>query len=98
MRHYIAVVHKDATSCFGVFFPDVKGVFTAGDTLDEAFQQAREVLEFAAESWTEDTACEFPEPRTIDELRRDPEFVEASKDAILMAIPFGHAPVHLAAE
>ena len=79
MRHYIAIVHKDETSCYGVLFPDVKGVFTAGDTLDEAFLQAREVLEFAAESWVEDTASDFPEPRTIDELRRDPDFLEASR-------------------
>lgn len=98
MQHYIAVVHKDETSCFGVFFPDVKGVFTAGDTLDDAFRQAREVLEFAAESWIEDTASEFPEPRTIDELRDDPEFIEASKDAILMAVPFDRARAPMAAE
>lgn len=98
MRHYIAVVHKDETSCYGVQFPDVKGVFTAGDTLDEAFQQAREVLEFAAESWLEDTASDFPEPRSIDELRRDPDFLAASQDAILMAIPFAPALSRLAAE
>jgi predicted RNase H-like HicB family nuclease len=98
MRHYIAIVHKDESSCYGVLFPDVKGVFTAGDTLDEAFQQAREVLEFAAESWVEDTASDFPEPRTIDELRRDPDFLEASKDAILMAVPFESASARLAAE
>jgi predicted RNase H-like HicB family nuclease len=98
MRHYIAVVHKDATSCYGVLFPDVRGIFTAGDTLDEAFQQAREVLEFAAESWREDTGTEFPEPRSIDELRRDPDFVEASQDAILMAVPFDASPARLSAE
>lgn len=98
MRHYIAVVHKDETSCYGVQFPDVKGVFTAGDTLDEVFQQAREVLEFAAESWLEDTASKFPEPRSIDELRRDPEFLEISQDAILMAVPFAPLPSRLAAE
>lgn len=98
MRHYIAVVHKDATSCYGVLFPDVKGIFTAGDTLEEAFQQAREVLAFAAESWREDTATDFPEPRSIDELRGDPEFLESSQDAILMAIPFDPSPTRLAAE
>ncbi|QEL26063.1 HicB family protein [Bosea sp. F3-2] len=98
MRHYIAVVHKDETSCYGVFFPDVKGVFTAGDTLEEAFSQARDALEFAAESWIEDTASDFPEPRSIDELRTDPDFVDASKDAILMAIPFGRTPARIAAE
>ena len=98
MRHYIAVVHKDATSSFGVFFPDVKGVFTAGNTLEDAFKQASEVLEFAAESWREDTASEFPAPRTIDELRDDPEFIEASRDAILLAVPLGQLRTPLAAE
>ena len=35
MPHYIALIHKDANSCYGVSFPDVPGVFTAGDTIDE---------------------------------------------------------------
>jgi predicted RNase H-like HicB family nuclease len=98
MRHYIAIVHKDETSCYGIQFPDVKGVFTAGDTLEEVFEQAREVLEFAAESWLEDTASAFPAPRNIDELRRDPDFLEASRDAILLAVPFDPSPARLAAE
>lgn len=98
MRHYIAVVHKDETSCYGVLFPDVKGVFTAGDTLEEAFSQAREVLEFAAETWRADTNFDFPEPRSIDELRRDPDFLETSQDAILMAIPFDPPRARIAAE
>ena len=34
MPHYIALIHKDADSCYGVSFPDVPGVFTAGDTID----------------------------------------------------------------
>ena len=38
MTHYIALIHKDAGSCYGVSFPDVPGVFTAGDTIDEAMQ------------------------------------------------------------
>lgn len=98
MRHYIAVIHKDEKSCFGVFFPDVRGVFTTGETLEDAFKQAREALDFAAESWTEDTASDFPLPRTIDELRRDPEFLEAAKDAVLMAIPFDDEASLIAAE
>ena len=26
MAHYIALIHKDADSCYGVSFPDVPGV------------------------------------------------------------------------
>jgi antitoxin HicB len=49
MPHYIALIHKDLDSCYGVSFPDLPGVVTAGDTIDEAMQQAAEVLEFAAQ-------------------------------------------------
>ncbi|HEY7301873.1 MAG TPA: type II toxin-antitoxin system HicB family antitoxin [Xanthobacteraceae bacterium] len=52
MANYIALIHKDPDSCHGVSFPDVPGVVTAGDTIDEAIRNATEVLEFAAEKWS----------------------------------------------
>jgi antitoxin HicB len=88
MPHYIALIHKDADSCYGVSFPDVPGVFTAGDTIDEAMQQAAGVLEFAAEDWENpDGSKIFPAPRTIDELRTDPQFQEDAGDAVIVAVP-----------
>jgi predicted RNase H-like HicB family nuclease len=89
MPHYIALIHKDADSCYGVSFPDIPGVITAGDTLDEAMQQASEVLIFAAEDWTNpDGSTGFRPPRTIDQLRQDPEFAEDAKDAMIAVIEF----------
>jgi antitoxin HicB len=89
MPHYIALVHKDADSCYGVSFPDVPGIFTAGDTIDEAVRQAAGVLEFAAEDWENpDGSSGFPSPRTIDELRRDAQFQEDAVDAVIVAVPF----------
>jgi antitoxin HicB len=88
MAHYIALIHKDTDSCYGVSFPDVPGVFTAGDTIDEAMSEAAKVLEFAAEDWSELSGEKFPEPRTIDELRRDPDFCERAADAVVAAVPF----------
>jgi len=88
MPHYIALIHKQADSCYGVSFPDVPGVITAGDTIDEAMQNAREVLDFAAEDWSEHTGGNFPQPRTIDELRGDLDFQEAATDAVVAAVPF----------
>jgi antitoxin HicB len=88
MAHYIALIHKDADSCYGVSFPDVPGVFTAGDTIDEAIQKAAEVLAFAAEDWSDLKGDNFPRPRTIDELRSDPEFQELAADAVVAAVPF----------
>ena len=88
MPHYIALIHKDADSCYGVSFPDVPGVFTAGDTIDEAMKNAADVLEFAAEDWSDATGRGFPNPRTIDELRSDPEFQEEAAGAVIAAVPF----------
>ena len=36
MGQFIALIHKDAQSEFGVSFPDLPGCVTAGATLDEA--------------------------------------------------------------
>jgi predicted RNase H-like HicB family nuclease len=88
MPHYIALIHKDADSCYGVSFPDVPGVFTAGDTIDEAIRKAAEVLEFAAEDWLELEGKPFPRPRTIDELRGDAGFSESAVEAVVAAVPF----------
>jgi predicted RNase H-like HicB family nuclease len=88
MAHYIALIHKDADSCYGVSFPDVPGVFTAGDTIDEVLAKAVDVLEFAAEDWSDLSAGKFPPPRTIDELRADPDFQERAADAVIAAVPF----------
>jgi antitoxin HicB len=88
MPHYIALIHKDADSCFGVSFPDVPGVFTAGDTIDEAISKAAEVLEFAATDWSDVSGGKFPSPRTIDELREDSEFRERARDSVIAAVPF----------
>jgi len=86
MAHYIALVHKDTDSSFGVSFPDVPGVFAAGDTIDEAIDQAAEALAFAAEDWVDLSGRPFPPARTIDDLRGDPGFVEDAEQAIVAAV------------
>jgi antitoxin HicB len=88
MTYYIAVIHKYADSCYGVSFPDVPGVFTAADTIDDAIRKAAEVLEFAAEDWSDLNGQEFPSPRTIDDLRTDPDFRRRAVDAVVAAVPF----------
>ena len=88
MTHYIALIHKEQDSSYGVSFPDVPGVITAADTIDEAMNKAVEILEFAAEDWVENTGTRFPPPRTIDELRGDEAFREDAADAVVAAVPF----------
>lgn len=88
MSHYIALIHKDPESCDGASFPDVPGVFTAGDSLDETISKASEALRFAAEDWEALTGSPFPAPRTLDALRTDAAFRSDSADAVVAAIPF----------
>ena len=89
MPHYIALIHKESDSSFGVSFPDVPGVIAAGDSIDDAMKKAAEVLEFAAEDWeNRDGSRHFPAPRTIDDLRANVDFQEAAADAVVAAVPF----------
>lgn len=68
---YIAYLHKDKGSDFGVSFPDFPRCVTAGRTLDEARQLAGEALTLHIAGMLEDGES-LPEPSTLDELARDP--------------------------
>jgi antitoxin HicB len=77
---WTALIHKSPTSCYGVSFPDLPGIITAADTLEEALVRAAEVLAFAFEDW------QPPAPRGLEELRLDAEFMAWSEDAIIAAV------------
>jgi predicted RNase H-like HicB family nuclease len=83
---YIAFVHKDADSVYGVSFPDVLGCISAGDTLDEATTSAIEALSGHLRSMETD-GDPIPEPRSMDEIFADPDLAEWRSNAILVAIP-----------
>ena len=72
MRHYIAIVHKDDDSDFGVSFPDFPGCVTAGSTLTEAVNMAIEALAGHIELMA-DTGEAIPEPSTIEAILADPD-------------------------
>jgi predicted RNase H-like HicB family nuclease len=72
MRHYIGLIHKDDGSDFGVSFPDLPGLVTAGTTLDEARDMAEEALAFHLEGMAEDGEA-IPEPSSLEDIMSDPE-------------------------
>lgn len=80
--HYIALIHKEPESGYGVSFPDVPGVIAVADTLDDALGDASEALSFAFEDWP----GEWPAPRSLDQLRLDPDFLSRSQDAVVAAV------------
>jgi antitoxin HicB len=95
VTHYIAVIHKERDSIYGVSFPDVPGVLAAAETLDTALSEAADALAFAAEDWEAHSGAPFPRPRSLDALRDDPQFTASAKDAVVAAVPLtapvGHA-------
>jgi predicted RNase H-like HicB family nuclease len=89
MPDYVALIHKDADNCYGVSFPDIPGIFTGGDTVEEAIEEATELLAFAAEDWTNpDGSAGLKPPRTLDQLREDPQFVADARDATVVVIEY----------
>ena len=68
---FIAYLHKDKNSDYGVSFPDFPGCITAGSTLEEARRMAVDALTLHIEGMREDGE-EIPAPSTLDELRGDP--------------------------
>jgi len=77
MATYIALLHKEGHSDYGVSFPDFPGCVTAGSTLEEARKLAAEALEFHIEGMITDGEA-VPEPSALDVVAERPE----AKDAI----------------
>ncbi len=89
MAQYIALVHKDEGTSYGVSFPDVPGCVSAGDTFEEAVANAGEALagHFAAMRADGES---IPAARDFETLKHDPDFIEDSADAIVtMVAPKG---------
>ena len=77
MANYIAVVHKDPKSDYGVSFPDFPGCITVGSTIDEAGNMAQEALPFHIKGMLRDGET-VPGPSTLETIMRDPNCVGAA--------------------
>ncbi len=83
---FIALVHKEPDSCYGVSFPDVPGCISAGDTLDEALTNAVDALSGHIRLMEADGEA-TPQPRTLEAINADPELIEDMQGAIISAVP-----------
>ena len=72
MSNYIAIIHKDSRSDFGVSFPDLPGCISAGRTIDEAKELAQEALSLHIQGMLEDGE-EVPAPSRLEDVMADPE-------------------------
>ena len=81
MAEYIALLHKDADSDYGVSFPDFPGCVTAGKSLDEARRLAAEALAFHIEGMIEDGQA-IPAPCPLDDAMKDRD----NRDAVAFIV------------
>lgn len=60
--YYPVIVHKDRNSDYGVIAPDFPGVFSGGESLDEALANVHDALE----TWfCDDEVCRMPVPSAL---------------------------------
>jgi predicted RNase H-like HicB family nuclease len=81
MRQYIALIHKDAGSDYGVSFPDLRGCVTAGVDLDDARRMAEEALALHLTGMAEDDEP-IPKPSSLDAVMADRE----NRDAVAILV------------
>ncbi|MBB4235376.1 type II toxin-antitoxin system HicB family antitoxin [Rhizobium esperanzae] len=83
MKYFIALVHKDMDSAFGISFPDLPAVFSAADEEEDLTANAIEALRL----WAEDET--LPTPSSYDEISSRQDIREQlAGGAFLTRIPF----------
>jgi predicted RNase H-like HicB family nuclease len=93
---YIAYLHKEKDSDFGVSFPDFPGCITAGRTLEEARRMAVEALALHIQGMVEDGIV-VPEPSMLDDLENDPELRHGVAVLVTAELPSKRVRVNITA-
>ncbi len=73
---FVVAIHKDPDSSYGVTVPDLPGCISSGDTLDEAFDQAREAIKGHIETLLM-TSQPVPKMRPLQEHQAHVDFQDA---------------------
>lgn len=84
MACYVALIDGESGN-FGVVVPDLPGCTSAGDTVEDALRNAAEVVRL----WCDDAQADgesIPEPRAIENLRRDAEIAAALASGSVLAL------------
>jgi predicted RNase H-like HicB family nuclease len=73
IRYPVLIEEGNERKAFGVVVPDLPGCFSAGDTLDDALDNAREAIA----AWVDaklDAGEAIPAPSQLDSVRRLPDY------------------------
>ena len=87
MAQYVAIIEENGPEDVSLWFPDLPGCISGGDDVDEALESAPDALEFYAQELAED-GRQLPPPRTLDELKADPQFADEIRNHTAVLIQF----------
>lgn len=73
MKFTIAIEPGTKKTAFGVAVPDLHGCFSAGDTVEEAFDNARGAIDAHAEVLAEQ-GKDLPKPKSMSEWQKDRQY------------------------
>jgi predicted RNase H-like HicB family nuclease len=73
MKFTIAIEAGTKKTAFGVVVPDLPGCFSAGDSVEEAFDNVREAIKAHCEILAEEKK-DLPEPRSMSKWHTNKEF------------------------
>ncbi len=76
MSNYIAVVHKDSSSEYGVSFPDFPGCITGGKSIDSVKDLSNEALAGHIQTMRE-FGEKIPNPTKLDDIIADQDYLDA---------------------
>ena len=83
---YVAFIHRDSEPGYAISFPDFPGCVSDADTIDDAIRRGGEALAFHLEGMIKDK-LEIPNPRSLEEIQRDPSLREWGEGAALCFVP-----------
>lgn len=72
---FMAAIHKDSDSDYGVTIPDLPGCFSASSSVESAVGEAKEAIECHIEGLLQDGES-LPKVRPVEEHKSNPEFAD----------------------
>ena len=84
--YFPAIVETGDVGGYGVFFPDLPGLTSVGDSEQAAARNAEEALGARLELMI-DEGLDIPEPSALDRIEHDPEVREAARILVRAVVP-----------
>lgn len=96
MTRYVAIVEEAGPElAVGIWFPDLPGCFSAGDTIEDALLNAQEALALYAEAEVRE-GRRLPQARSLSALKTDPVVLPDLRDHMVALVALHANSAHAA--